>query len=533
MPLRRSLSRPAVAIMALGLSAGALSVQPAIATPVGTTTPGATSAATTAPPAVRVTNGCLRSVPEPGTTAPVDICYTLFRPARATTSKRVPMIMHSHGWGGSRITDPTELSNFTRAGYGVISFDQRGWGESGGKAHVEDPAFEGKDVRRLIRLVSRLKWVKQDRKGDPRLGAIGGSYGGGYQFVGAFEELRIKGRPVFDALAPQITWHDLSQSLAPSGVVRTEWAAALSAAAVPSNALETSVYQALIEGAVTGNWPDGSGLSGADIAGYFADNGPKFHTDRGRRLDIPVLFGQGTTDTLFPLEQGLSNWRRTITKRARKQSIFVGYNGGHVLPSVLPAGVMVTSDPCSTKLGGADFERLSITFFNHALKNRKRKLRGYGKIHLATPDSTCTTIRNPGANTTVPVGQILTSTTIGPPVPYKVADGPIRIAGTPSLTGSLTAVGLNNRAFYGLAVGSSPTDAHLIQNNVLPVNEVTPVRGAARRIALPSVAVDVPAGESLYLIASATSDTFVAMGSRTGGGIVIDNARVHLPVVGR
>ena len=31
----------------------------------------------------KVINRCLESVPDPGTTTPVQICYTVFRPARA------------------------------------------------------------------------------------------------------------------------------------------------------------------------------------------------------------------------------------------------------------------------------------------------------------------------------------------------------------------------------------------------------------------------------------------------------------------
>src|SRR4051794_23518695 len=54
----------------------------------------------------KVTNGCLLSVPDPGTTAPVKICYTIFRPARAKNRHKVPILMHSHGWAGSRTTDP-------------------------------------------------------------------------------------------------------------------------------------------------------------------------------------------------------------------------------------------------------------------------------------------------------------------------------------------------------------------------------------------------------------------------------------------
>lgn len=480
-----------------------------------------------------VTNGCVKSAPEPGKKAKVKICYTLFRPARATSKHPVPLLMHSHGWGGSRTTKASGVREFLDAGYGVLSFDQRGWGASGGLAHVENPNLEGKDVRRLVRLVSNLGWVKQDGPGDPRLGSVGGSYGGGYQFLGAFESLRVRGKPVFDAIAPEITWHDLSQSIAPEGVVRTEWALALSAASLLSDALPHNVYKALIEGAVTGEWPNGSMPLGENMVKFFKKNGPKWHVDHGRKLDIPVLFGQGTTDTLFPLQQGLANWQRALTPRARKHSIFVAYNGGHVLPALLPAGVRVTSDPCSKKLAGGDFRDLSVRFFNETLKHRDTGLGGWGRLHLATPKSTCTTVGSAAPTKTYAVGPVATTTAAGLPLPYEVAKGPLRVAGSPYLTGKVTALGVQNRAFYGLAVGTSPLTAKLVQNNVLPLNEPTPVTGKQRRITLPSVAVNVPRGQKLFLVASAVSDTFALMGARVPGVVLLDDTVVHLPVVGR
>lgn len=503
-----------------------------------TATAAQTAAPTAAPARFRATDGCVRSVPEPGTTAKVRICYTLLRPAGATRKHRVPMVLHSHGWGGSRTTaaqvaDTWIVRDLLAAGYGVLSFDQRGWGESGGHAHVENPDIEGYDVRRIVDLVSTLKWVEQDGRRDPRIGAVGGSYGGGYQFLAAFEQLRTRGKPVFDALAPEITWHDLSQSIAPEGVVRTEWALALSAASVPSDALPPNVYKALVEGTATGQWPDGSVPGTEDLVAFFRKNGPRWQVQQGRRLDIPVLLGQGTTDTLFPLQQGLANWRHALTRKARKQSIFVGYNGGHVLPAVLPAGIDVTSDPCSRKLAGGDFGRLSIRFFDEHLKGRKRTLRGYGRYHLATPTGGCVTTRSVGATKAYDAGTVATTTTVGAPLATPLVRGPVTIAGTPYLTGKVTALGVENRAFYGLAVGTSPADARLVQNNVLPLREPQPVTGVARRVALPSVAVHVPAGQTLYLLASAVSDTFVAMGSRTPGAVTIANTRVHLPVVSR
>lgn len=500
--------------------------------------PSSPPAAPAAAASVRITHGCVDSVPEPGTSAAVPICYTLFRPPGASRRRQVPMVMHSHGWGGSRTRAAGPVQAFLDAGYGVLSFDQRGFGESGGKAHVENPAIEGRDVQRLIRFIARRPWVRKDAPGDPRLGAIGGSYGGGFQFVGAFRNLATRGKPVFDALAPQITWYDLKESLAPEDVARSEWISLLTAAG--AEALPPEVVAATAWGLGTGFWPDGSTPGVADMNAFFRKNGPKWHVGQGRRLDIPVLFGQGATDTLFPLRQGLRNWAHALTPRARRQSIFVGYNGGHVLPALFPqstdsAGTVpggVSADPCSARLAGGSFERLTLRFFAEKLQRRRTGLGGYGRVHLATAaGDRCTTVGSVAPNTAYDVGRVVSPVLAGPPLTTPVARGPVRIAGNAHLTGTLTSLGVHNRAFFALAVGTSPLDAEVVQSNVYPLNVPAPVTGVARTVTLPSVAVDVPAGQSLFLLVSAASDTFTAMGSRTPGAIVLDDVRVHLPVV--
>src|SRR5690349_21530558 len=112
-------------------------VAPVAAAPAAGSDSRSRAVAVAAATAARVTDGCVESVPEPGTSEPVPICFTLFRPVGADRAHRVPMVVHSHGWGGSRTTDPAAFSRWLDAGYGVLSFDQRGFGESGGKAHVE------------------------------------------------------------------------------------------------------------------------------------------------------------------------------------------------------------------------------------------------------------------------------------------------------------------------------------------------------------------------------------------------------------
>ncbi|MDX6225289.1 MAG: type transport system ATP-binding protein [Frankiales bacterium] len=486
------------------------------------------------------TNACITSVPDPDApTTPQKICYTLFKPAGADAKHQVPVIFHSHGWGGSRTTTASSFAGWLKDGFAVLSFDQRGFGEDGGKARVENPAYEGKDVMKLVDLVAKLPWVKLDSKGDPRLGAIGGSYGGGYQFVGAFTELMTKGKPVFDALAPQITWYDLKESLAPQDVPRTEWSSALTAAGARS--LPNEVLEGFVQSSATGMWAKGQVPGGPDLDKFFFKNGPKWHVSQGRHLNIPVLFGQGETDNLFPLHQGLENWANALTPSARSRSIFVGYNGGHTLPAVVPRGYPdpnpsaaiggVTADPCSKQLGGGTFDELARRFMREKLLGQHTGLKGYGLYHLATADSACVTVSSVKGNKLYNLGTVATPEAAGGPVGFKIADGPIRIAGTPYLAGQMTAVGVNNRAFYALGVGTNPADVQIVQNNMLPFNSEGPVLADQRTIELPSVAVDVPKGKSLFLVVSAVSDMFAGFGSRTPGAIVIDQATVNLPVV--
>lgn len=482
--------------------------------------------------AVTTTNGCIDSVPEPDGTA-VQICYSLFQPASATADNPVPVIFHSHGWGGSRTTSASSFTAWTDAGFAVLSFDQRGFGASGGKAHVENPSFEGEDVTKLVDLVASKDWVAKDSADDPTdpvIGAIGGSYGGGYQFVGAFTDLMKRGAKGtrFDALAPEITWYDLQDSLAPQKVVRSLWVSALYAAG--ADAHTTTVHEGFAYGAATGLWPEGE-IPGVDLTEFFRTTGPKWHVDNGRLLDIPVLFGQGITDNLFNLNQGLNNFQHALTDDARAKSIFVGYNGGHVLPAAFPTGNGVGGDPCSKELGGGSFAALSRQFFMEELKGAAHTLTGRGSYHIATADGRCQDVDSVAANTDYPAGTIITNTGPGAPQAVKLADGPLTVTGAPSLTAKVTSAAVEGRAFFALSVGTTPADAKIVQGNMLPIREQLPVTGAVRNVQLPAVAVDVPPGQSLFLTVSPFSDMSFGHGSRTPGALLLENVVVHVPLV--
>lgn len=473
------------------------------------------------------TQGCIESVPEPDTTEPVAICYTLYKPATASPGRKAAMILHSHGWGGSRTNDAAAFAAWLEDGFGVLSFDQRGFGESGGVAHIEDPDFEGEDVVRLVDLVATLDWVHQDGPGDPRLGAIGGSYGGGYQFVGAFHDMAKRGRTRFDALAPEITWWSLNESLAPEGVPRTLWTTALYAAGAQSVPQEVS--EGFAYGAVTGDWPAGQMGVAADLTAFFENNGPQWHVAQNRRLDIPVLFGQGITDNLFNLNQGLKNWQHALTPAARAKSWFIGYNGGHALPSVVPLGVGGSGDPCSELLSRSTFGEFARRFMAQNLRNVRQFITGAGQIHLANQlDGTCTSTASIEPNTTFEVAQVLSTVGVGAPLATELTKGPITITGIPTVEADVTTLAQEGRAFFALAVGATPADARIIGNNMLPVRAALSPDPVRRTIELPGIAVTVPEGQSLFLTVSPVSDMSFGHGSRLPGAMTFDNVQVHV-----
>lgn len=185
-----------------------------------------------------------------------EIVLTTFQPAGSGPDSQAPVILHS-----STIT--SEFQAFLDAGLGIVSFDQRGFGESSGQANVQDPEMETEDVKAVIDYIATLDWVQHDTDAsgtpiadNPVLGAIGGSYGGGYQTMTLLDEMADEGRTRFNAIAPEITWYDLPESLAPQAVPRTVWTTLLYA--VGASALPQYVHEGYLWGATTGQWPDGT-----------------------------------------------------------------------------------------------------------------------------------------------------------------------------------------------------------------------------------------------------------------------------------
>lgn len=285
----------------------------------------------------------------------VEIAITVMQPALAA-GEEAPLILHGHGFGGARLPNRQERSVYevlsggvlpsTEAarraadnGYFVISFDQRGFGDSGGQVEIMHPEIEGADISAI------LDWALQEmpegerlarRDGDPVIGGLGLSYGGGFQLIGACVD------PRFDALIPTATWYDLTYSLAPDNVVKTAWGAALVALGVPTSGvrLDPMLYRALAEGLISPL--TGRGLSKAVTdrlynsspasyyAGEIARKGKRVADPRRRTPTVDALFVQGVGDTLFNLNEALYN--ADALRAAGNDVHVIGMQYGHSLP---------------------------------------------------------------------------------------------------------------------------------------------------------------------------------------------------------
>jgi pimeloyl-ACP methyl ester carboxylesterase len=153
-----------------------------------------------------------------------------------------PLMMHGPGYSMGRATSGFEA--YRDDGYTVISWDPRGFGDSSGSAKVMDPEYEGRYLIRVLDWIEQnldyLAWRNESTQvfiprpidgisiaggNNLLVGAQGGSYGGGYQLL----LISVDPKKRLDAIAPDMTWHDVRDALNPGDVIKTVWGSALTA----------------------------------------------------------------------------------------------------------------------------------------------------------------------------------------------------------------------------------------------------------------------------------------------------------------
>jgi dienelactone hydrolase len=305
-----------------------------------------------------------------------DVDVNLFLPSNDPPPGGFPLIGVYHGWGGTKLgLDNRWLSR----GYAMFSISDRGWGASCGATdskritdpgacangynHLLDTRYEVRDAQYLIGL------LVDDGIADPdRIGAIGGSYGGGLSMAMAALRDRVMlpdgtltawespdGVPISLAAAvPEIPWTDLANSLQPNGatldyvadapylgpngdrrigVLKQSFVAGLygtglaaSNYAAPGSDPDadlTTWYASINAGE-----PYDSNPLSADIVDEITSHHSSYYINHSE-APAPLLISNGWTDDLFPPDEAIRFYNRTRTQFPSAQIELMFLDFGH------------------------------------------------------------------------------------------------------------------------------------------------------------------------------------------------------------
>ncbi len=321
-----------------------------------------------------------------------DIIGDLYTPDSASPSHRLPAILTTNGFGGSK-DDQADIGSYGAAhGYVVLSYSGLGFGGSGCKITLDDRDWDGKAGSQLVSFLggggaakdgTTVNYVKRDRRGsdgrrhahDPRVGMIGGSYGGQIQFAIAAIDPRL------DTIIPIITWNDLSYSLAPNntsfvpktvstrtpGVEKYQWTSLFFGLGVADGLSGIGADPTRNVGCPNFTQDACTIKAEMDTLGYPSPAATAFarHASVGSFIDkirIPTMLMQGEGDTLFNLQESVSTYRGLRKRGVPVRLIWQSW--GHSDGSPAPGEF---GDPILTKTYEG---RLVLRWFNHFLRHR-------------------------------------------------------------------------------------------------------------------------------------------------------------------
>jgi ABC-2 type transport system ATP-binding protein len=463
-------------------------------------------------------------------------------PSDGGTPTAHPTILMGPGWSLPGDTDTSDspgqsllgadaISTLFHAGYNVLTWDPRGFGRSGGEAEVDSPAYEARDVSTLIDWVATRPGVQLDAPGDPRMGMVGGSYGGGIQFVTAATDCRV------DAIVPTIAWHSLTTSLFKSGIVKSGWAGIL------SNLSSSDHVAPQVVAASRAGLAGGTVTAGQEA--WFAARGPEQYLGRVR---IPTLILQGTVDTLFTLQEGVDNYE--VLRAARVPTAMQWFCGGHGVCLTAAGNTAAPEQATLAWLQRYVQKDTSVDTgpgFSFVDQNGTTYSAPYypvapGAPVTATGAGTLPLVATGGSGpvTSLPSGQELAGL-VGPITPAPATDavdvpvtfaGPVVVVGAPRLvltySGTVPAGIRPTRVFAQLVDKASGL---VLGNQVTPVPVV--LDGATHVVSVPLeiVAYTATAASDVELQLVATTVAYAH--PRLGGTVHFASIRLALPTAAR
>jgi predicted acyl esterase len=335
-----------------------------------------------------------------------NIIGDLYRPADATAQHPDPAILTTNGFGGSKDDQQSFAEAFASDGYVVLSYSGLGFGGSGCPIELDDPDWDGKAASQLITFLggglaatdgTTVDYVIHDQTAhdgqhhayDPRVGMIGGSYGGEVQFAAAEQDPRL------DTIVPIITWNDLTYSLAPNnaglpatvpgdtvsnavgGVAKFIWLNAFFGEGAAEDGLKqlsndptadltgcpnfnAQVCSAAIQTSATGAPPDSAItlLRHASVESYMS------------KIQIPTMLAQGEDDTLFQLHEAVATYEALRGQGTPVKMIWQSWGHSNETPAPGELGDDAGGYAIDDASGHITYEGQTVLqWFDHYLKD--------------------------------------------------------------------------------------------------------------------------------------------------------------------
>lgn len=510
------------------------------------TAAGLTIGITTTTPAMRVEAQFAKGVPEPDG-APVLLDTTMYMPQHTPA----PAVLLAHGFGGTKRDLDAAARKLAGSGYVVLAYTARGFGVSGGKIHLDAPAYEVADASKLVDLLASRRDVIQDGPNDPRVAVAGASYGGGLALLLAGHDKRI------DAVAADISWNSLTHALFPNaggtepGVFKKLWAGVLFQAGIPGAKQRPGATTApqVPDASGCGRFaPDlcaayqeaaQTGRPTATMLSLLAASSPATILDQ---IKAPTLLSQGEQDSLFPLAEADANARGIAANGTPVRVVWRsgghdGGNSGNTLDSLATSWFDLSlhgakpsgAQPFEVAERGAALSASSGNVISQTLRvnggypfngARKRSVPLSGSKQLINAPAG----GNPSAITALPqIGGLLSDAAQlsgnGRLDGLSAIPGQVASFESAPLTDRLLMLGASTATLS--VTSAKATDATLFVavhdidsdgGDVLPSSLVAPIRitglhpGVAKSVTvrLPSVAHEVPSGHRLRLTVSTT-----------------------------
>jgi ABC-2 type transport system ATP-binding protein len=333
------------------------------------------------PPVVHTRDLTLTGAQGPDDKAPVKLDATLYLPEQTPA----PAVIVAHGFGGSKDSVAGDARELAERGFVALAYSARGFGRSEGQIGLNAIPYEVADASRIVDWLGEQPQVTKDGPDDPKVGVTGGSYGGSLSLLLAGTDKRV------DALAPVITYNDLSQALipnsattgavpgtpaanayAPDGVFKRSWAGIFFSAGLGGAGIADPSADAVEPGSEDDdiNAPTGGGAAGAapaqdapsgqrggappalgadspcgrfrpEVCAAYAEVATTGRASKAtfdllksvspmtvtKNITQPTMLVQGEQDTLFGLDQADANARQIAAAGGEVKVVW--YTGGH------------------------------------------------------------------------------------------------------------------------------------------------------------------------------------------------------------